>query len=141
MKLEIIRIAKKPKYTIGKLYINGKYFSDTLEDTDRGLKDTMSITEINNKKVNGETCIPTGTYLITITYSPKFKTQMPLINGVKGFNGIRIHPSGNQAEDTEGCILVGENKIKGKLINSRDAFKRLYEILSKSTDVITLKVI
>ncbi len=143
MKLTLIRIAKKPKYTIGKLYVDNKYFSDIIEDRDRGLNNSMSLEEIVRLKVKGETCIPTGTYNVTITYSSRFKKQMPLLNGVKGFSGIRIHPTGNTAEDTEGCLIPGENKIVGKVINSKVTYNRLYAILYKafsSGDKITITI-
>lgn len=62
MNLKIKRIAKQKEYTIGKLYINGKYFCDTLEDTDRGLTSAMNIMKIKTIKVFGKTAIPTGVY-------------------------------------------------------------------------------
>src|SRR5574343_976097 len=106
MKLELIRHAIKDTYTIGKLFIDGTYFCDTLEDYVRA-----------GEKVFGKTAIPTGTYDVQITYSNRFKQPMPLLIDVPGFSGIRIHP-GNTAEDTHGCILVGKNTIKGRLTES-----------------------
>ena len=118
MELRLERKYRSSKYCIDKLYINGKYFSDALEDPDRGLTDSMSLEEIKRIKVKGDTCIPYGTYNVTITYSPRFKKNLPLINNVKGFEGIRIH-SGNTPQDTEGCLLLGFNKIKGQVVDSR----------------------
>lgn len=139
MILMLDRKYKLPTYTIGKLYIDGEYFCDTLEDKDRGLTDDMTVSEISKIKIKKETAIPTGTYKVTITYSNRFKKNMPLINDVKGFEGIRIH-SGNTDKDTEGCILVGFNKIKGNVINSRDTYNKLFSILSKSNNItITIK--
>lgn len=139
MTLTLDRKYKLPTYTIGKLYIDGEYFCDTLEDKDRGLTDNMTVSEISKIKIKKETAIPTGTYKITITYSNRFKKNMPLINDVKGFEGIRIH-SGNTDKDTEGCILVGFNKTKGNVINSRDTYNKLFSILSKSNNItITIK--
>ena len=139
MILTLDRKYKLPTYTIGKLYIDGEYFCDTLEDKDRGLTDSMFVSEISKIKIKKETAIPTGTYKVTITYSNRFKKNMPLINNVKGFEGIRIH-SGNTNQDTEGCILVGFNKIKGNVINSRDTYNKLFSILSKSNNItITIK--
>lgn len=135
MILTLDRKYKLPTYTIGKLYIDGEYFCDTLEDKDRGLTDDMTVSEISNIKIKKETAIPTGTYKITITYSNRFKKNMPLINDVKEFEGIRIH-SGNTNQDTEGCILVGFNKVKGNVINSRDTYNKLFSILSKSNNII-----
>ena len=139
MKLTLIRKYKLPTYTIGKLYIDGECFCDTLEDKDRGLTDGMTVSEISKIKIKKETAIPTGTYKVTITYSNRFKKNMPLINNVKGFEGIRIH-SGNTDKDTEGCILVGFNKVKGNVINSRDTYNKLFSVLSKSNNItITIK--
>ena len=118
MELRLERKYRNNNYCIDKLYINGKYFSDVLEDPDRGLTDTMSLEEIKKIKIKGNTCIPYGTYNITITYSPRFKKNLPLLNNVKGFDGIRIH-SGNKPQDTEGCLLPGFNKVKGQVIDSR----------------------
>lgn len=139
MILTLDRKYKLPTYTIGKLYIDGEYFCDTLEDKDRGLTDDMTVGEISKIKIKKETAIPTGTYKVTITYSNRFKKSMPLINDVKGFEGIRIH-SGNTDKDTEGCVLVGFNKVKGNVINSRDTYNKLFSILSKSNNItITIK--
>lgn len=126
MKILLNRIAKKPTYTIGRLFIDDIYFCDTLEDKDRGLKDSMSEQEITKIKIKDKTAIPTGTYNITITYSNRFKKLMPLINNVKGFSGIRIH-AGNDENATSGCILCGENKVVGKVINSRIWTNKLYD--------------
>ena len=139
MNITLIRKYKLPTYTIGKLYIGEEYFCDTLEDKDRGLTDDMTVSEISKIKIKKETAIPTGTYKVTITYSNRFKKNMPLINDVKGFEGIRIH-SGNTDKDTEGCVLVGFNKVKGNVINSRDTYNKLFSILSKSNNItITIK--
>ena len=118
MELKLERKYRSNNYCIDKLYINGKYFSDALEDPDRGLTDTMSLEEIQKIKIKGNTCIPYGTYNVTITYSPRFKKNLPLINNVKGFDGIRIH-SGNTPQDTEGCLLLGFNRVKGQVVDSR----------------------
>ena len=117
IKLRLERLYKGSKYTIGKLFINDEYFCDTIEDIDRGLKSSMSVEYIKKKKVYAETAIPTGTYKIEMTYSNKFKRILPLLVDVKGFSGIRIH-RGNTEKDSSGCIVIGENKVKGKVINS-----------------------
>lgn len=128
MELNVKRIARKDGYTIGRLFINNEYFCDTLEDTDRGLKDTMQVNEILAKKRKGVTAIPTGKYDVILTFSPRFKRVLPLLLSVKCYEGVRIH-AGNTAEDTEGCLLVGENKIKGQIINSRATLERLMSVL------------
>ena len=139
MNIILNRIAKKAKYTIGKLYINDKYFCDTLEDTDRGLTQSMTEQQIGYKKVYGETAIPTGTYRIIISYSNKFKKQMPLLLNVPGFAGIRIH-SGNTEKDSLGCILVGKNKSVGKVLESRDTYSKLFSILQEANKKETIKI-
>lgn len=139
MNIILNRIAKKAKYTIGKLYINDKYFCDTLEDTDRSLTQSMTEQQIGSKKVYGETAIPTGTYRIIISYSNKFKKQMPLLLNVPGFAGIRIH-SGNTEKDSLGCILVGKNKAVGKVLESRDTYSKLFSILQEANKKETIKI-
>lgn len=139
MNIILNRIAKKAKYTIGKLYINDQYFCDTLEDTDRGLTQYMTERQIGSKKVYGETAIPTGTYRIIISYSNKFKKQMPLLLNVPGFAGIRIH-SGNTEKDSLGCILVGKNKAVGKVLESRDTYSKLFSILQEANKKETIKI-
>ena len=138
MQLKLKRIACKPLYSIGKLYIDGQYFCDTIEDRDRGLHDGMTEQEIRSIKVPSETAIPTGTYNITMNVqSPRFKTKaayafckgfLPRLQNVKGFDGILIH-IGNTAKSSAGCILVGQNKAVGQVINSTATFKKLYTVL------------
>ena len=144
MEILVKRIAKKSKYTIGKMYIDGQYICDTLEDADRGLNQNMSLEEIKNKKVYGETAVPTGTYKVDMnTVSPKFKSRtwakpyggkLPRPVLVPGYDGVLIHP-GNKAEDTLGCILVGENKAVGQVLNSQVTFKKIMSILTKGTNI------
>lgn len=124
MKITLRRIARKDKYTIGKLYLDGVYFCDTLEDKDRGLTKSMPLSEINAKKVYGETAIPVGTYAVKITYSPKFKKNLPRLYNVPGYEGILIH-SGNYPKDTLGCILVGKNTVVGAVMESRATMEKL----------------
>lgn len=139
MNITLNRIAKKPKYTIGKLYIDGEYFCDTIEDTDRGLTQTMTDAQVKSKKVYGQTAIPTGTYRVIISYSNKFKRQMPLLLNVPGFLGIRIH-SGNTEKDTEGCLIVGKNKVVGKVIESKDTYNKLFSILCEANKKEAIKI-
>ena len=140
MRLTLKRIANRDTYCIGKLYINGKYFADTLEDTDRGLSDAMTEEEIKRIKVKGETAIPVGIYKVILNYSPKYKKVMPLITNVKGYSGIRIH-SGNSAKDTEGCLLVGRNTVVGRLTDSRKCYEALFKRLQqKGSNDITIDI-
>ena len=134
MRLTLLRIANRPTYCIGKLYIDGVYFCDTIEDTDRGLDDKMKESEILKKKIKGQTAIPTGTYNVFITWSPKYKKPMPLIDNVKGYSGIRIH-SGNTSKDTEGCLLVGLNTKVGMVTDSRNTYQRLFGLMQGEKDI------
>lgn len=121
IELKLERFFFGETYTVGRLFIDGKYFCDTLEDRYRDLD--------SEKKIYGETAIPEGIYEVRVTWSPRFKRNLPLLFGVPNFEGIRIH-RGNYAKDTHGCILVGENKIKGGVINSTQYELLLTKILS-----------
>ena len=128
MRVTLKRIAFKDKYTIGRLYINGVYFCDTLEDKDRGLYDWSSEDYIKEVKVKHQTAIPYGIYKLLWSYSPKYKRFMPEISCVKGFSGIRVH-SGNTAEHSSGCVLLGYNKKVGMVLDSRKTCKKFDEII------------
>lgn len=140
MKILIDRKWKKNEYTIGKLYVDSVFFSNTLEDKDRGLTSSMSLEEIKKEKKAGETAIPTGTYKIRMDISsPRFSksnwyikncngARMPRLKDVPGYDGVLIH-CGNTAKDTEGCILVGKNDVKGMVTKSKDYFLKLYNIM------------
>lgn len=149
MKLLLKRIAKKPNYTIGHLYIDNKYFCDTIEDKDRDLTSSMGATAILAKKVANETAIPTGTYKVNMnTVSPKFKDKVwakkwkgivPRLIDVPGYVGILIHPGADQ-NSTSGCLIVGQNKQVGKVINSQITWHSLMEILTKEKSQITITI-
>ena len=131
MRIVVKRTFKGKDYTIGKLYINGQYFCDTLEDVVR-----------DGEKVYGKTAIPEGTYTIVLTMSNRFKKMLPLLLQVPKFEGVRIH-SGNTAADTEGCILVGKNKEKGKVLESRAVFAQLMKRLEsvENKENITIEIL
>ena len=127
MEILLHRIARKMDYTIGRLYVNGAYVCDTLEDCDR--------LYYGKKKVKGKTAIPCGRYeVIMNNYSPRFGAKepyrsvcggcVPLIANVPDFSGVRIH-IGNTAADTDGCPLVGKNKLVGKVLESKATFVAL----------------
>lgn len=118
-------------YTQGRLYINGDYFCDTLEDQERPVK------------IPGATCINSGVYNVIVTKSNRFRRLMPLLLNVAHFEGVRIH-SGNTAADTEGCILVGEFLSDGYIKNSRVTFNKLFSKITsglKSDGVVTIEII
>ena len=131
MKIRLHRKWLKKGYSIGILYVNGERICETLEDTDRGLQEFNPLEEIKAKKIPGETAIPIGTYQITWTYSPRFKKMLPLLNGVPGYEGVRIH-SGNRAQDTEGCILCGRNTEPGTVTSSRYWTGKVNSLIEKA---------
>lgn len=125
MQLKLNRIFKTNTFTIGELYINEKYVTDTLEDRVRP----------EGEKVYGKTAIPEGTYEVKLTHSPRFKKILPEILNVPNFSGIRIH-TGNSSKDTEGCILVGtwDGEKEDWVGNSRIAFDELMTLLEEATN-------
>ena len=155
MKMELLvdRKWKKQSYTISNLYINGEWFCNCLEDADRGLDNSMSEDMIRTLKKPSITAIPRGTYEITLdVVSPKYSKvqfykdvcngKVPRLKNVKGFDGILIH-AGNTDKDSSGCLLVGQNKIKGQVVNSKETFKQLYKLLQDGKsrgEKITIKI-
>lgn len=140
MEKQTIRIERRwPKegYTVGRLFVNGVLICNSLEDTDRGLDQGMTVVAIKARKVKGQTAIPKGTYEATLTVSGKFARKswaakngglVPQLLNVKGFDGIRIHP-GNTAENTSGCILPGLNTKVGQLTDSTACYEKLMRIV------------
>ena len=126
MKLHLQRTERGDRYTMGRLAIDGEPFCDTLEPTDRHLE---AATMRPEQKVFGQTAIPTGSYPVVLTYSPRFKRTLPLLKNVPHFEGIRIHP-GNSATDTSGCILVGRRLHSGRLTDSRQTMRQLMTTLT-----------
>lgn len=153
MNIVLDRRYPKSTYSIGNISINGRWECNSLEDCDRGLLQTMQPWEIRARKVYGETAIPKGKYRVLMdVVSPKYaavawyKTvcggMVPRLENVPGFDGVLIH-TGNTALDTAGCILVGENRKKGQLVDSRACFKRLYEKMlaaHKRGETITIEI-
>ena len=131
MKLTVKRIALKPTYTIGKLYIDGVYFCDTLEDPNRDHNKDGDLNDIGEGKVWGDTAIPFGIYRMILSYSPKFKRILPRLLNVPHFEGILIH-RGNTSKDTHGCILVGKNTEVGKVTSSTVWEEKLVKLLKDS---------
>lgn len=150
MEIKVDRKWKKEKYTIGRLYIDGEFICNTIEDTDRGLTQSMSEEEIKSKKIYGQTAIPTGRYKVLMNVvSPKFsqkefymnvcKGKVPRLEGVKGFSGILIH-SAATADNVEGCIGVGFNTEIGRLTSIKEAFEKVYSKLSSSKEDIWITI-
>ena len=130
MNLTLKRLNLTPNYTEGELYVNGVYFCKTLEDTNRDLNKNGQF-DNNEKKVYGETCIPYGKYKIILSYSPKFKRELPEILEVPNFQGIRMH-RGNKISDTLGCVLCGEKVKNGYLSNSTPYEIKLVELFKQA---------
>ena len=156
MKLLLKRIALKPNYTIGKLYVDGVYVCDTLEDTVRDLNKNGRF-DNGEQKVYSKTAIPYGTYSITMNVkSPKFSNfsryswakkydgYLPRLEKVPNFDGVLLHPGGTH-EDTSGCVLVGQNKAVGKVLYSVATFNELmdkYLVTAKNrNESITITIV
>ena len=142
MKLKLERKYFKDTYTIGNLYVNDSFFSNTLEDKNRDV-DKNGKFDNGEVKVYSETCIPFGTYEIKIIFSPKFKRELPWLQNVPSFTSILIH-RGNTAKDSAGCILVGENKVVGKVLNStiyeKELVKMIKEAIAKG-EKVTIEIV
>ena len=128
MELILTRIARKAEYTIGRLEDeNGKKLCDTLEPIWRNY-------DGGELKIPKKSAIPEGTYRVVTTYSLRFRKYLPLLVGVPGFEGVRIH-SGNTSRDTEGCILVGQNLQVGKLLWSRITLEKLMKLIENEKEI------
>ncbi len=154
MKIRVERRWPKATYVIGRLYIDGIFYCNSLEDADRGLKQTDSLDYIKSRKVAKETAIPKGTYKVAMNItSPKYSAvawywklcqgKMPRLLNVPGFEGILIHP-GNSALDSAGCLLCGKNTKVGQLTESKETFKKIYKLMKSAYDKgeeITIEIV
>lgn len=134
MELLLKRIAKKPTHTIGKLHVNNVYECDVLENPVRTLGPN------GEGKIKGNTAIPAGRYEVVLNWSPRFRCVMPLLLKVPFFEGIRIHP-GNTVKDTDGCLLPGENKAVGKVLNSRVNYNKLMAKMKATNEKIFITIV
>lgn len=142
MELLLKRIARKSTYTIGRLYVDGELFCDTLEDRDRDIN-RNGVFDNGEQKVYAQTAIPNGRYRITMNVqSPKFSKKsaydwcggyLPRLLEVPDFTGVLIH-SGNSSADSAGCVLVGKNTVVGRLTESMATLKKLYPLLKRASD-------
>ena len=153
MELLLERKWCKHDYTIGRLYINKEFFCNTLEDTVRDINKNGTF-DCGEFKISGHTAIPYGEYEVTLDIvSPKFSKypfykevcngKLPRLLNVPNFDGVLIH-CGSTADNSAGCILVGNNTIKGGLTDSKKVFKNLYSILNKANnnrDKIIIKIV
>lgn len=131
--LLLTRNYRKPTYTIGKIYANGTLICNSMEDVDRRLFQGQPLADILKIKIKGETAIPTGTYRLVVSESPKFKRPLIEVCDVPGFSGIRIHAL-NTAEQSEGCIGPGLNTAVGRITDSRKYENILTEMVAKEKE-------
>lgn len=116
--------------TLGDLSLGGRWFCYTLEDAIRPPWE----------KKAGATAVPMGWYQVQITFSPRFKVRMPMIDvDPRFFTGIRIHV-GNDIKDTDGCLLVGMTKGVNNVYNSRVAYDRLFAALEAAGGVGHIRI-
>lgn len=149
MEVLVKRIFNNDRYCISHIYVDGVYVCDGIEDTDRMLDDTMPYDYIIGVKVYAKTAIPCGRYRMTLdVVSPKFSKKtyyknfcdgkMPRLINVKGFDGILWH-RGSTEKDSAGCLILGYNKVKGKVVDSKKAFEDVYNILKTAKDEIMVR--
>ena len=131
MEIKLIRKYYQAKYTIGRLYVNNRFFSDCLEPPSLHLTERSALGTILIAKYKGYRAIPTGRYRILITRSRRFGRWLPLLMNVKGFEGIRIHAE-NKPEDTRGCILLGFNRRKGYVLDSTRCVLTLVKMMTEA---------
>ena len=144
MEILVYRKWRKPDYTVGRMAIDGVIVANTMEDVDRGLDDGMPEWKIKNQKIPNVTAIPTGRYEVDMdTVSPRFSKypfymevcqgKLPRIKNVKGFTGILLH-CGVDHSHSSGCLLLGLNKVKGKLTDTKETFKKVYALMKEAHD-------
>jgi len=135
------RIFFGKNYTIGHLYNgDGKRLCDTLEPERKpSLTGSTRNSSNSTNLTNSKGCIPAGKYRVVVTYSPKFRRRLPLLERVPGFTGIRIH-AGNTRRNTRGCILPGENREVGKVLNSRHWEEEIIRLIDNSHSPVWLEI-
>lgn len=133
IQIKVVRDTFTENCTLGKMYIDGKYFCETLEDKDRGLNQSLPLDENKRLKVKGQTCIPYGKYKGIVNVSPSKKRLLPRLLNVPAFDGILIH-KGNTNKDSLGCILVGRKRSIESVIQSTVMELQLIQIMPEGTE-------
>lgn len=137
--IKVVRDTFTKNATLGKMYIDGQYFCETLEDVDRGLHQDLPTAENEKLKVYGETCIPYGKYKGLVSLSARLKRVLPLILDVEGFQGIRIH-KGNTKKDTLGCIIMGTTRGVDAVYQSTVKEESLVKLMPSGTQ-FTIEIV
>jgi|TARA_R110000824_G_scaffold194123_2_gene376628 hypothetical protein len=118
--LLLIRDDFSDKSTLGKMFLNGEMFCQTLE-----------LPYLDNQR--SISCIPEGEYKVRLRTAKESATRdylHLLVQDVKGRSYILVH-IGNFPKDTKGCILVGQSRQQDRVNNSRIAMELLLkEILN-----------
>ena len=128
MELKLNRIYFSSTYTIGKLFVDGKLFCDTIEDHNRDYNKDGDLNDLNETKIQNETAIPFGIYNVIVNMSGRFKRLLPRLIDVPHFDGILIH-NGKDETSSSGCIILGLNKVKGKVINGTYYMNKLTDMI------------
>lgn len=114
--------------TISNVSVDGKWLCLCLED---------KVRKAGEKKVYGKTAIGAGTYHIVWNRSKAFSERagkdvyLPLLLDVPNFAGVRIH-SGNDADASLGCLILGMAHGKDSVSRSREACKLLYDLIESA---------
>lgn len=139
MELYLDRIFEGDKYTIGKLTVNGIWLCDILEDKNRDINHDGDLNDEGETKIFGETAIPCGRYKVILSYSPKFGRILPELLDVPHFTSIRMH-RGRTAEHSHGCLLTGENKVKGQVLNGDIYERKVIDIISGAIEDVYITI-
>lgn len=133
IQIKVVRDTFTENCTLGKMYINGEYFCETLEDVDRGLHQSLPLEDNKRLKIKGETCIPYGKYKGIVNVSPAKKRALPRLLNVPAFDGILVH-KGNTNKDSLGCILVGRKRNIDSIVQSTIMEEALLRIMPLGTE-------
>lgn len=113
----------EPEFSLGHLYVAMQFYGYTCEDADRALEDHPEA------KIHGQSAIPRGRYRLATSLSQRFGRELPILENVPGFSGVRIH-GGNTAADTEGCILLGRVRTRNGVANCADRVVSLTKVIN-----------